>query len=1005
MEEDVITGFQLINNQTYGGNLALNSFSNLKSIVITQTGIRTFQLTECPVENFHMENNVSLEDVFIEKCHVLEEALLKYPHNKLKKIKISDCSLLKVVDISGEDVQKSFKELSYNPMLQDFILEECPNLNTLNYIGCNHWRGVKLEFDTPENIKNLYRTDTRINTGIQFPNLEKLVDRYSSFANLPLSLKSLIIPYSYNEDVLDLSSFHSLQELICNNSSFISIIPPSGKLFTPEDNYCIRYNYLRNQDIRQLYGKISPEMLEDTNIYPQSPRPLVISIFNSYNDTETMKAGREIDLSKEGFEITGYNSIFKWYKLTEDQVTQLRTHNVRPGRSEEYLKTLSEWENNQSLELVFEGPKYTPPKESNAATIICIISPTKSSLFKDDSFIDPKIYCLYYILDFSIDLMLNVDEQGWESKGAIEEEFIIKLNEGQSFWWGLELNYDSDKSSYHQWHVKYEGFYPEFTVNTYTEMRRVTQINLPYEPEHTEKGKYQMAINTLVLYYGERQVANIPVNMKFTIQIGEEDPPGPNPGDKLPPILQYKVKIDEGSYYNVPTRGTTTKEEGTDVYLGIIPDPATGNIAYDRWQIVYTDPNGRNYYSLEKKADEIFEFNPLTPHNRIGTYPYTATKLILYQNGIQVTGSPFTVADPYTIKIIKEGTGPGPNPPIPGIEIEPVVGICVNDKEAYIPFNILYDESPIKYRIQFSEQSKKAGFNDIEEFMPLPQEGYFTIYIPNNIPAGNYKGNINLRGQEGSNLIKNYSFSIQVNNVTHIITHPVSIQNLCPGDPISLYVEAEGDELSYQWYHNKSIIKGATSASYKTSYTNEIEGEYCVEVIGLCDSVRSDPALIAGNPVRIELKWDDVLYISNIDNTYVSFQWYKDGREIDQYGTSTYYNNYPKLPGKYSVRAYYANGEYEESCPLHISETTKTFVDIYPNPVSRNSLLSVSLSEDEINKNVQIDILTMSGKRVISKKTKDAITQFLVTFPAGLYLIVIHSQDGIIKVEKLIVKE
>lgn len=87
-----------------------------------------------------------------------------------------------------------------------------------------------------------------------------------------------------------------------------------------------------------------------------------------------------------------------------------------------------------------------------------------------------------------------------------------------------------------------------------------------------------------------------------------------------------------------------------------------------------------------------------------------------------------------------------------------------------------------------------------------------------------------------------------------------------------LKVEAIGINLSYQWFFNEEAIPGATADTYEAPLTPQNEGIYYVDVYGDCGLETSRKVTVAKNGLRIQIKWNDFMYITNPDNEYVRFQ-------------------------------------------------------------------------------------------------------------------------------------
>jgi len=245
-----------------------------------------------------------------------------------------------------------------------------------------------------------------------------------------------------------------------------------------------------------------------------------------------------------------------------------------------------------------------------------------------------------------------------------------------------------------------------------------------------------------------------------------------------------------------------------------------------------------------------------------------------------------------------------------------------------------------------------------------------------------------------------------VSKVTLITEQPQSVNGKCEGDGLVLEVVAEGDNLAYQWYFNNKKIEGATESRYSTVLTKEKEGIYYVEVIGDCGTDLSDKVNVTVGALTILMKWDDVLYITNLDNKYVSFQWYQNGEAISTHGTAIYYTNQAGLSGTYFVRAFKQDGSYDQSCSITFTETTRSAtVSIYPNPVARYNLLTIESPEaGESFIGSKVDMYDMGGRKVYTTIATSQKIQIPVNVALGLYIVHITLDNGRVITQKVVVK-
>jgi len=259
--------------------------------------------------------------------------------------------------------------------------------------------------------------------------------------------------------------------------------------------------------------------------------------------------------------------------------------------------------------------------------------------------------------------------------------------------------------------------------------------------------------------------------------------------------------------------------------------------------------------------------------------------------------------------------------------------------------------------------------------------------------------------EKGSEDLDMYPFRITILDGTRITRHPESVTGIGEDGKFRLSVEAIGDNLTYQWFHNGVKIPGATSATYEVEYSSDKEGVYYAEVYGDCGWDQSDDATVSGCFTAL-IKWTDVLYVKNTDNRYERFQWYKNGQAITTYGTSIYYTDPAGLEGSYSVRAYKKDGSYDEGCAINFNSNTKaSAVSVYPTVVNRNNTINIESNEvGESYLGALVEMFNLSGQRVYAEKMNSAKLQLPMNQPTGVYLIQITTEKGRKTLEKVIIK-
>ena len=347
---------------------------------------------------------------------------------------------------------------------------------------------------------------------------------------------------------------------------------------------------------------------------------------------------------------------------------------------------------------------------------------------------------------------------------------------------------------------------------------------------------------------------------------------------------------------------------------------------------------------------------------------------------------------------------PFPADPNAAIEITESGSFCPTNTTVVVSYELLYKDHLLDYIVEFSAAAQAVGFENTTTYTELPPH-VILIPLPAGVPAGKYNGIILLRAPSGVSIQTEYPFEFEILNETMITTQPASVSG-CKDDAFTLSVEAVGESLSYQWYREGEEIIGAVSNEYSNTMNSSTAGNYYVKISSLCGTVKSETVTVQANTLQILMKWDDVLYVDNQANRYIKFQWYKDGQAISKYGTSVYYTDTEGLSGSYSVRAYYTDDAYDESCPLVLSSTgTKASVKVYPNPVRRNSMLRVegkSASADQGG--FLIELYDLSGRLIVYRHSESELTTLPVNTASGVYLLHVTAPDGKKTVTKVVVK-
>ncbi|MCM0719533.1 T9SS type A sorting domain-containing protein [Parabacteroides sp. W1-Q-101] len=516
---------------------------------------------------------------------------------------------------------------------------------------------------------------------------------------------------------------------------------------------------------------------------------------------------------------------------------------------------------------------------------------------------------------------------------------------------------------------------------------------------HTEIGTYIYTVTKLTLYdlYGNKIVETYDYNdspYKHTIIIKDDEGPGPDPHG----ALQWSVSTASNQlqdFRDVDNLTTTSVVKGTPVYVQIRP-VGFNNITYDRWEIEYTATPADYHYPLEEAVPrtERYTFNRGEAHTLVGTYVYTVTKLTLY-NGESVALTAYYTEPPYVHTIIIRDGGM--------IELGDIASHCGSESEFRIPFRLLDPDNILEYSVRFSDEALKAGFTDSDYKDVTPD--YLTVPVYRIIGKGVYTGNVYVRKKSDPGLVELHPFEIEMLETTMITKQPQSVY-VCDGDAFTLSVEARGLNLTYQWFFNKEAIEGATSATYQAALTPDKEGSYYVDVYGDCGMESSVTVTVRKNGLRVLVKWNEFLYITNPGNEFVRFQWYHDGQKIEKNGTSIYYSVPEGLLGSYFIQAYRADDSYVVSCPITFDTLTQFPVTtVYPTMVQKNSPITIKLGmPGEALEAAGIEIYNLNGQLVEKQSTATVETTIPANMASGSYIVKVTTDSGRTTTHKIIVK-
>ena len=315
---------------------------------------------------------------------------------------------------------------------------------------------------------------------------------------------------------------------------------------------------------------------------------------------------------------------------------------------------------------------------------------------------------------------------------------------------------------------------------------------------------------------------------------------------------------------------------------------------------------------------------------------------------------------------------------------------------------------------------------------------WYEIYA-DNIDEGNTKFYVNSQtsttiggGPEDLDIIMPYKSNYQTNNtfiiqpysanfitigklpITEIDSQPVSI-SLCENDTANFQVNANGQNLFYQWKKDGIDIIGATNFQYQIpNITSSDTGNYTCKITGDFNTITSNIAIlsilqntqITIQPVDLILNEGEVAtFHVEAQGSNLSYQWQFNGIDIFGATSNTYTINNIQMnnAGTYSVVVTGECGQVisnnvELSIFLNFFDKNKKEIIIYPNPTKKYIMINNV-------KNTNIKIIDLYGKKILilSNIKEERINIDLSNFSKGIYFIKISDNNKFIE-KKIIVK-
>ena len=149
-------------------------------------------------------------------------------------------------------------------------------------------------------------------------------------------------------------------------------------------------------------------------------------------------------------------------------------------------------------------------------------------------------------------------------------------------------------------------------------------------------------------------------------------------------------------------------------------------------------------------------------------------------------------------------------------------------------------------------------------------------------------------------------------------------------------------------------------------------------------------------PSLVRQHWGDVLFFDNSSDSFVQWQWYKNGNAILG-AVSPYYSESPSLNGQYYVIATENTGATIQTCPLTITGggAIPGGIKVFPNPAAAGASVTVTCAYTTAAlQGARMQIVDMQGK--VWQQITNVQPSMKVTMPTagGIYIISLELSNG-----------
>jgi hypothetical protein len=253
---------------------------------------------------------------------------------------------------------------------------------------------------------------------------------------------------------------------------------------------------------------------------------------------------------------------------------------------------------------------------------------------------------------------------------------------------------------------------------------------------------------------------------------------------------------------------------------------------------------------------------------------------------------------------------------------------------------------------------------------------------------------------------------VKVNYFTKAEITPSGFLSLCEAFALNLTCTPSSNKLSYQWYHNSSLINNATNTVYMIQHTALSDsGTYYALVKSADITVTSDSLHLRINPLpHLNLgkdtrrcQWSSP-FVLDAGSGFASYNW-SDGSSgqfftVNSYSTGSFSYSVTVTDNLGCSASDTINISIED-CPLVPENHTENILSVFPNPAS--GFINISLKSSNLHifnsSNLKAEIYDFLGNLILSdiiKVTNGQNAEFRLrtsNFKVGFYFIKFSSSD------------